>query len=123
MNVLDFVTNALIFGDAWKQAYKALGLPGDNPAIPMFWITFDFVLGITMAFLYASMRAHWGAGPRAALITGFTAWFLIHLTLASHLADGVFPATALLGTALLELVSELIGALVVGRLYVALERA
>lgn len=118
MNVLDFVNNALIFGGAWGEAYKALGLPGMNPGIPAFWIAFDFALGIVLAFLYASMRPRWGAGPRTALIAGSLAWFLIHLTLASHMIDGVFPVKILLGTGALELLSELAGALVAGRLYV-----
>jgi len=118
MNVLDFVNNALIFGEAWGEAYKALGLSAENLGIPAFWIAFDFVLGVVLAFLYASLRPRWGAGPRTALIAGALAWFLIHLTLASHMIDGVYPVRVLLGTGGLELISELAGALVAGRLYV-----
>lgn len=117
MNALDFVNNGLLFGAAWEVAYRHLGLSATNPGIPAFWIAFDFVLGILLGFLYAAMRPRFGAGPRTGALAGGFAWLLIHLTLASHLFDGVFPVRVLLGTAALELISEIAGGLIVGKLY------
>ena len=117
MNVLDYVNNELIFGSAWAEAYGKLGLPGDNPGIPVFWSSFDFILGILLAFLYAAMRPRFGAGPRTGVLAGLFVWFLVHLTLASHMVDGVFPVKLLLGTGALELISEVTGGLIAGLLY------
>lgn len=116
MNVLDFITNALIFGSNWKEAYDALHLP-ETPAIPIFWITFDFVGGVIIAFLYGAMRPRFGPGPKTAILAGLIDWALVHFTLFSHFADHVFPPAALAGTATLELVSAIVGGLVAGRLY------
>lgn len=122
INVLDFITNAVIFGATWAEVYKGLGRP-ETPAIPIFWISFDFVAGVIIAFLYAAMRPRFGAGPKAAIVAGLIEWLICHLTLASHLADGLFPPGLLLGTGALELVSALAGALVAGRLYREVEPA
>jgi len=116
MNVLDFITNALLFGDAWNSAYAALHIT-PTAAIPVFWICFDFASGVIVAFLYAALRPRFGAGPKTALVAAGVQWLLVHLTLLSHLADHVFPWAVLVGTATLELVSALVGGLVAGRLY------
>ena len=36
----------------------------------------EFVLGICIAWIYAAIRPRLGAGPRTAIIAGFTGWFL-----------------------------------------------
>jgi hypothetical protein len=43
MDVLDGITNGVIFGPSWAAAYTALGLPASNPLIPVFWLSFDLV--------------------------------------------------------------------------------
>ena len=117
MDVMDVITNAVIFGSRWSEAYKALGLPGQNPAIPAFWLTFDLFAGVIVAWLYAAMRPRFGAGPRTAIYAAFVQWLLVHLTLYSHLADGVFPAQVLIGTSMGELVSSVVGGLIAVYLY------
>lgn len=117
MNVLDFVTNVVLYGEQWRDIYRALGLPTENPAVPAFWISFDFFSGLLIAFLYAAMRPRFGAGPRAALVAALVVTGVCHLTLFSHIADGVFPAVLLLKCGALELVSAILGGLVAGRLY------
>jgi hypothetical protein len=116
MNVLDFITNVPLFGARWSAAYKVLGL-AESPAIPVFWISFDFINGILIAFMYAAMRPRFGPGPKTALIAAGLAWGFVHLALFSHLADGVFPADVLLCCAALELVSASVGGLLAGYLY------
>ena len=117
MAVLDGITNAVIFGKAWKAAYQALGLPGENAAIPIFWISFDLFMGIVIAWLYAAMRPRFGAGARTAIYAAAIEWLLVHLTLYSHLVDGVFPRGALLGTSAGEAVAAVIAGLIAGKLY------
>jgi hypothetical protein len=118
MNVLDFVTNAVLFKQAWAEAYAALKLAPSDAAVGAFWTAFDLVSGVVIAFLYAAMRPRFGAGPRTALVAGFTQWLLVHMTLGSHFVDGVFPPAVLLGTGGLELVSAVIGGVVAGKIYV-----
>lgn len=116
MNVLDFITNVPLFGAQWSAAYKALGLT-ESPAIPLFWISFDFINGVLIAFMYAAMLPRFGASTKNALIAGALAWTFVHLALFSHLADGVFPAGVLLACGALELVSSSVGGLIAGKLY------
>lgn len=116
MNLLDFMTNGLLFGDAWNAAYAALHIT-PTAAIPAFWISFDFANGVLMAFLYAAMRPRLGAGTRNILTSALISWTFVHLALFSHFADHVFPPRVLLGTAALELISSLVGGVVAGRLY------
>jgi hypothetical protein len=114
---LDAVTNAVVFGSSWAEAYKALGLPAENVGIPIFWLTFDLLAGVLIAWLYAAMRPRFGPGPRTAIYAALVQWSLVHFTLFSHLVDGVFPARVLLGTSVCELVSAFAAGLVAGRIY------
>ena len=117
MNVMDFVTNAVIFKTAWASAYAALNLAPSPAAFGGFWTAFDFVSGVVIAFLYAAMRPRLGAGPKTAIVAALVQWLLVHMTLASHMVDGVFPIGALLGSGGLELVSAIAGGMVAGKLY------
>ena len=117
LDVLDAVTNAVLFGPSWAAAYKALGLPAENVGIPIFWTTFDLFAGFLIAWLYAAMRPRFGPGPRTAIYAAIVEWSLVHFTLYSHLVDGVFPAGPLLGTSVCELVSALVAGLIAGKLY------
>ncbi|MGD0679769.1 MAG: hypothetical protein ABSC94_30660 [Polyangiaceae bacterium] len=118
MNVLDFITNVPLFGAGCARAYQAIGLRPSDGAIAAFWTSFDLVAGVLIAFLYAAMRPRFGAGPRTALVAAFIEWLLVHMTLASHMVDGVFPIGQLIGTAACELVSACIGGLIACALYV-----
>jgi hypothetical protein len=117
MAVIDGFANAVVFGAAWREAYRALELPAENPAVPAYWVSFDLVCGVIIAWLYAAVRPRFGAGARTAIYVGLVQWVLVHLTLFSHLADGVFPAKPLLGAGAFELVAAIAGGLVAGRLY------
>jgi hypothetical protein len=117
LDALDATTNAVVFGASWARAYKALALPEENAGIPVFWMTFDLLAGVLLAWLYAAMRPRFGPGPRTAIYAALVEWTLIHFTLYSHLVDGVFPARVLLGTSVCELVSALVAGLVAGKLY------
>jgi hypothetical protein len=117
MVLIDGFFNAVVFARDFADAYQALGLPRENPAIPAYWISFDLVMGLTIAWLYAALRPRFGAGPKTALYAGLLEWFMVHATLFSHLADRVFPARPLLGAGAGELIAAVLGALVAGALY------
>src|SRR5437868_199908 len=86
MAVLDAITNAVIFGPAWKEAYVKLGLSSEIPAIPLFWTSFDLVSGVLIAWLYVAMQPRFAAGVRTACYAAGLQWLLVHMTLFSHLA-------------------------------------
>jgi hypothetical protein len=122
LGILDAITNGVIFGASWAAAYKALGLPAENIGVPVFWISFDFFAGRLIAWLYAAMRPRFGPGPRTAIYAALVEWLMLHLTMYSHIVDGVFPATVLIGTSIGELVSAIAAGLVAGALYRETER-
>lgn len=117
MDILDGITNGVIFGSSWERAYVALGLPPQNPLIAAYWLSFDLLAGILIAWLYAAMRPRFGAGPRTAVYAALVEWLILHMTMYSHLADHVFPASVLFGTSACELASAVAAGLVAGRLY------
>jgi hypothetical protein len=117
MAVLDAIANVALFGSGWDAAYAALGLHPSPAAQGGFWITFDLVNGILIVWLYAAMRPRFGAGAGTAVRAALVQWFVLHYTMASHIADGVFPASLLAKLAACELVSALLGGLAGARLY------
>ncbi len=117
MVVLDSVTNAVILKTAWAEAYARLHLaPADGP-VAAFWTAFDLASGVLIAFLYAAMRPRFGPGPKTAVIAALVQWLVLHMTFASHVVDGVFPASTLAVAGGLELVSAVAGGLLAGKLY------
>jgi hypothetical protein len=38
------------------------------------------------------MRPRFGPGPKTAVIAALVQWLVLHMTFASHVVDGVFPA-------------------------------
>jgi hypothetical protein len=117
LDVLDGIINGVIFAPSWFAAYTALGLPAHNPMIPAYWLSFDLVAGVVIAWLYAAMRPRFGAGPRTAVYAALIVWLISRLTMSSHMADHVFPASVLLGTSACQLVSAVVAGLLAGRLY------
>ena len=63
------------------------------------------------------MRPRFGPGPKTAVIAALVQWLVLHMTFASHVVDGVFPAGTLLEAGILELASAVAGGLVAGKLY------
>ena len=123
INVLDTATNFFIFGHQWGLAYDAIHLDPSGPALAGFWFVFNALLGLLVAWLYAVMRPRYGAGPGTAVRAALVPWLVLHGTLASHIVDGAFPTALLLETAACEVVSNILGALAAGRLYVEAEPA
>ena len=70
------------------------------------WINVLVLVGICllMMWLYAALRARYGAGPRTALITALFLWLFVLLIWANFINLGVFP----LKMALLSLVFNLL---------------
>ena len=118
INLLDLTANFLLFRHAWGRAYDALHLAPDYGSVGLFWLIFNLLSGLLIAWLQAALRPRYGPGAGASVRAALVLWIILHGTLASHVVDGVFPASLLAATAACELVSNLLAALVAGRLYV-----
>ncbi|MCK6621206.1 MAG: hypothetical protein HUU32_17360 [Calditrichaceae bacterium] len=118
MNIGEAVLNMAILGDDWQTAMQALGLSQMNFASFGWYILMTFALGITMIWLYAVMRPKFGPGPKTAIITGLTIWFLMWvLSFGTTAVQGMFPAKIVLTTIIWGFFEVPIGALVGAWLY------
>jgi len=120
MNFVDAVTNGGILGARWEAESKRLGLEMTQAAQSQFlagWITFDFLCGITLVWLYASIRPRYGAGPRAAVIAGLAIWFVTHLAFSAWVFNGLYSAGIVAASTLGGLVAAVAGGLAGCALY------
>lgn len=118
MNIGEAVLNMAILGDDWQTAMQALGLPQMNFASFGWYILMTFALGITMIWLYAVMRPKFGPGPKTAIITGLTIWFLMWvLGFGTTAVQGMFPGKIVLTTMVWGFFEAPIGVLVGAWLY------
>ena len=108
INVLEYVLNELILGDQWRAAMESLNRPMSQSAgMIVAYLIWGFVMGIALVWLYAAMRPRFGPGPKAAVITGLAAWFIMWvLGFGATAITGLFP-TGLTVTALIWELFEL----------------
>ena len=92
------VVNMVILGGRYAELQKAGRMVGE-PRVPFFvglWFLALLALAWVVAWLYASVRATRGAGPRTALevglLVGFAAGFPINLSNAAWSLAGRFVA-------------------------------
>src|SRR5437867_4390674 len=78
INVVDFISNTMLFKDRMGAELNAVA-PGlmersmTTSSIVQF-VVVDFVLGILLVWLYAAIRPRFGPGPRTAAIAGLIQW-------------------------------------------------
>ncbi len=118
--IWSMVVNVAVLGSRYMAAQNA-GLLLKNPRYPFFlgyWIVTLFLLSYILAWLYASVRATRGAGPRTAatvgLLVGFAAGFPSNLGTATWAPlDRIFPLWWMLDL----LVGAVLATLVAGWIY------
>jgi hypothetical protein len=119
MNVLDFVFNVLLLGPRFERQTEML-----NPALTGYagramagFITLDFLLGLTLVWLYAAIRPRFGPGPRTAIIAGLTQWVILVGAFTSYWFQGMYTWRLVAAAHACGLVVTLVGACVGGMLY------
>lgn len=113
MNVVDGVTNGAILGARWEQETKRLGIDmsaGAQSQSLTGWVVLDFLCGITLVWLYASIRPRYGPGPKTAVIAGLTVWFIIHMAFAAWWFTGIYSLGVVASTTIGGLVAAVLGA-------------
>lgn len=90
-----------VVGNEMDQVLADRGLPPlAGPAMAFFGV-FSLAMGIVLVWLYAVLRAHFGAGNKTAAIASFITWFLAYFfSNAAKAAYGFMPIRlVLIGTA------------------------
>jgi hypothetical protein len=120
MNVVDGVTNGAILGERWAVEAKRLGLDVSQAAQSqslMGWVTYDFLCGIVLVWLYASIRPRYGAGPKTAVIAGLALWLITHLAFSAWAFTGLYSVGIVAATTLGGFVAAIAGGLAGCALY------
>lgn len=120
MNVVDAVVNGVVLSARWMSETNALapGLAEKYANISMAgWITFDFLLGLSIAWLYAAIRPRFGPGLGTALRAGIYVWFVTHVAFACLWFMGFYSAGLVIASTVGGLVAALIGGWIAGAIY------
>jgi hypothetical protein len=120
MNVVDGVANGGILGARWAEETKRLGVDVSQAAQSqalMGWVTFDFLCGLVLVWLYAAIRPRYGAGPKTAVIAGLAIWFITHLAFAAWAFTGLYSVGVVAASTLGGLVAGVAGGLAGCALY------
>jgi hypothetical protein len=81
------------------------------------WVTFDFLCGIALVWLYASIRPRYGPGPKTAVIGGIALWLITHLAFAAWWFTGLYSFGVVAASTAGGLVAAVAGALAGCALY------
>jgi hypothetical protein len=81
------------------------------------WVTYDFLCGIVLLWLYASIRPRYGAGAKTAVIAGLALWFITHLAFAAWVFTGLYSFGVVAASTLGGLVAGVAGGLAGCALY------
>lgn len=120
MNVIDGVANGAILGPRWAEESKRLGIDMSQAAQSQAlagWVTFDFLCGIVLVWLYASIRPRYGPGAKTAVIAGLALWLITHLAFAAWVFTGLYSFGVVAASTLGGLVAGVAGALAGCALY------
>jgi len=123
MNILDFITNGVIFADQMKAAMNNFK-PGMGDAMSTMdttmiagMVILDFVIGLVLAYTYAAMRPRFGPGAKTSIITALLYWIFGSIISASYLMMGMMSKGLWISFGIAYLVCLIIASLVAGALY------
>jgi anti-sigma factor RsiW len=119
-NVCDTVANMTFLKDdmaamAAKFGMDSAAAQSMSAAIP--WIGVDFVFGLLTVFTYAAMRPRFGAGPKTAMIAGFTLFLAVSVVLFGFTTMGMMSTGSYVRGTLEALVTTLLGSLAGAAMY------
>lgn len=113
MNMIDAATNAIFLARRWDEAALIINIDMQTVGAlsTIGWITVDFLVGISVVWLYASIRPRYGAGPQTAVLAGFAVWFITRLMFSSYVFMGVFPLSLIVYSSMGSLLAAIVGGL------------
>ena len=120
MNVIDGVTNGGILGAQWAEETKRLGIEMTDALEAQSltgWVSYDFLCGILLVWLYASIRPRYSPGPKTAIIAGAALWLITHLAFAAWVFNDLYSFGLVAASAVGSLVAAIAGGLAGCALY------
>jgi hypothetical protein len=113
--VLGAAVTALLGRDFAALPNNRLGAP--TLGFVLFNILLDLLEGISILWLYASIRSTYRPGAKTAIIAGFAWWFIISLGDATWCSFGFFPSSAVIPLMIGTLPALVLATLVGARFY------
>jgi hypothetical protein len=119
-NVFDFVMNTMLMKEDFAANATRLGLDpaaSETTAAIATWVAIDFLIGILVVWIYASMRPRYGAGPRTAVFAGLAPYLGISLVLYGLTTAGFFAADLFWKATAFQLISTIVGSIAGAAVY------
>ena len=120
-SVCDFVTFSFILKDRITSDMNALNptlaAKSMEPAGMAGGIILDFIIGLTLVWVYAAIRQTYGPGPKTAMRSGLMLWILFGGVYGSLTAMGMYSWNFYISAMPITLVTTMITALVGGAIY------
>ncbi|MGP8246785.1 MAG: hypothetical protein ACLQVN_19980 [Bryobacteraceae bacterium] len=119
IDVIEWVTNGVVFAGDWADVMKHLGSTTNFSVKQIVALNvWGFLIGIAMVWLYAAIRPRFGEGPKTAVLAGFAMWFMAYaLGGAFPVFTHLFPLRLAVVTTLIGLVEAVVAALAGAWLY------
>ena len=99
LNAGEFLLNEVFFVKQLEETARRLNIARPGTSFNIIASTLTLFLGIMIVWLYASIRAQFGPGPKTAIMAALAAWFCIYLYAGILFAilTGVSPNLILIG--------------------------
>jgi hypothetical protein len=121
INVIDVLVNEFVLGNATAADLTAvspmLWSALNAPANIALFVAIDFVLGLSIVWLYAAIRPRYGPGAATAVRAAAFVWLVASLMWIFFYAMGLSTLGHYLAGAACSLVNYLVAGLAGGRLY------
>jgi hypothetical protein len=121
MFLADGFIHQKLLHEYWLATMKAAGrsvqAEEHGPDLTYFAIS-ELLRGLVLAWVYAAIRTHFGAGAKTAVIAALVVWALMFpIPFLSEVPIGFYSTTMLAMWSLYELITSVVGGLVAGALY------
>jgi hypothetical protein len=118
-NILGYIVDGVLLAPQWNAAMQALGKAELSTNQIMAMIIIGLAYGIFAIWLYAALRARYGAGPKAAVTAGLAVWVAgVLLPNAGFMGvTGFFPMNLTIMTTAAGIVEWVAGTLAGAALY------
>jgi len=113
--ILGTMVTALLARDFIALPNNRLGAP--TPGFIVLNILLDLLTGISILWLYASIRPRYGPGAKTATIAAFASWFIVGLEDSIWCSFELFPARTIIPLIFGTLPALIIAALVGAKFY------
>ena len=120
IDVCEGILNGVILKQQWADAFTALGKTSNTMSVKQIaaFNVWGLTAGIITVWLYAGLRARYGAGPRTAIFAGLTVWALAFaLATAVPVFFHLYPVGLGLTSVALEAIEMILAGLAGGAIY------